>query len=70
MLGELCGGKSARSVVPLTTMWDKARNPDEAHKREAGLKERYWNVMIHHGASVARFQMNGSKPDPWSLSTI
>jgi len=47
MFGELCGAKSARNVVLLTTMWDKARNPEEANKREAGLKERYWNVMIH-----------------------
>ena len=67
MFGELCGDKSARNVVLLTTMWDKARNHEEASKRESGLKERYWNVMIHHGATVARFQMNGSKPDPWSI---
>ena len=67
MFGELCGDKSARNVVLLTTMWDKVWNPDEAHKREAGLKERYWDVMIHHGATVARFQMNGWEPDPWSI---
>ena len=48
-------------------MWDKARNYEEANKREAGLKERYWNVMIYNGATVARFQMNGSKPNPWSI---
>jgi len=67
MFGQLCGHKSARDVVLLTTMWDKAKNYEGANKREAGLKERYWNVMIHHGATVARFQMNGSKPNPWSI---
>ena len=68
MFGELCGDKSARNVVLLTTMWDKARSIKEVEKREAGLKERYWNVMIHHGATVERFYVNGSGPQsPWLI---
>jgi hypothetical protein len=68
MFGELCGDKSARNVVLLTTMWDKARSIEEVEKREAGLKERYWNVMIHHGATVGRFYVNGSgSKSPWLI---
>ena len=68
MFGELCGDKSARNVVLLTTMWDKARSIKEVENREAGLKERYWNVMIHHGATVERFYVNGSGPhSPWLI---
>jgi len=66
MFGELCGDKSARDVVLLTTMWDKVRNTEEAEKREAGLKERYWNVMIHHGATVGRFYKNDPE-SPWKV---
>jgi pyruvate/2-oxoacid:ferredoxin oxidoreductase alpha subunit len=58
MFGELCGDKSAKNVVIVTTMWDKARNQEEASKRENSLKERYWNVLLYHQASVARFQNN------------
>ena len=68
MFGELCGDKSTRNLVFLTTMWDKARNIKEAENREAQLKERYWNVMIHHGATVERFYVNGSGPQsPWLI---
>ena len=68
MFGELCGDISARNVVLLTTMWDKAKSLKEVEKREAGLKERYWNVMIHHGATVERFYVNGSGPQsPWLI---
>ena len=63
---ELCGDKFARNVVFLTTMWDKARNLDEAGKREAGLKERYWGVMIHHGATVGRFYKDNPK-SAWAI---
>ena len=55
MFGELCGDKSAKNVVIVTTMWDNARNKEEASKREDSLKDRYWNVLLHHQASVARF---------------
>ena len=56
MFGELCGDKSAKNVVIVTTMWDNARNKEEALKREDSLKDRYWNVLLYHQASVARFQ--------------
>jgi len=64
MFGELCGNKYAINVVLLTTMWDKVRSITEAEKREASLKERYWNAIIHHGATVDRFYKNGPK-SPW-----
>jgi len=68
MFKELCGDKFATNIVLLTTMWDKARSPQEAERREARLKERYWNVMIHYGASVERFYVNGSGPkSPWLI---
>jgi hypothetical protein len=54
MFGELCGNKSAKKVILATTMWDKVSEA-EGEKRETALKERYWNVMIHHGAVVERF---------------
>ena len=66
MFAELCGDKFARNVVFLTTMWDKARSLRVAEKREVGLKERYWNAVIHHGATVNRFYMD----DPRSAWTI
>ena len=55
MLGELYDDASAKDVVLVTTMWDKARSEEEASKREDSLKARYWNVLIHHRTSVARF---------------
>jgi len=52
----------------LTTTWDKARSIKEVENRAAGLKEHYWNVMIHHGATVERFYVNGSgPPSPWLI---
>jgi len=36
-------------------MWDKVRNEPDALKREDSLKLRYWNVLLYHQASVARF---------------
>ena len=55
MLGELYGDSSAKNVVLVTTMWDKARSEEEASQREDSLKTRYWNVLLYHRASVARF---------------
>ena len=69
MFAELCGDKSARNVMLVTTMWDKIKSIPAAETKEANLKERYWNVMIHHGASVGRFYMNeptGSN-SPWEM---
>ncbi|KIM49761.1 hypothetical protein M413DRAFT_21908 [Hebeloma cylindrosporum] len=55
MFGELSGNKSAKKVVLATTMWDKVCDIAEGEKRESALKEKYWNVMLHHGAVVERF---------------
>ena len=55
MFGELCGDKSAKNVVLVTTMWDKVSSEEEASKREDSLGARYWNVLLYHRASVARF---------------
>jgi hypothetical protein len=55
MFGELSGNKSAKKVVLATTMWDKLNEIAEGEKRENALKEKYWNVMLHHGAVVERF---------------
>ena len=56
MFAELTGPGSAKNVVLATTMWDKLHPQlDDGNKREKGLENRYWNVMIHHGATVERF---------------
>ncbi|KIM46982.1 hypothetical protein M413DRAFT_440534 [Hebeloma cylindrosporum] len=68
MFAELCGDKSARNVMLVTTMWDNVKDIPAAEKKEANLKERYWNVMIHHGASVGRFHKIGTGPNsPWEM---
>jgi hypothetical protein len=68
LFGELCGDKSARNLVLLTTMWDKARCVKECENREARMKERYWCFMIYHGATVGRFYINGSGSEsPWLI---
>jgi len=53
----------------VTTMWDKVKDIPAAESKEASLKERYWNVMIHHGASVGRFHMNEltGPNSPWEM---
>lgn len=65
MLGELYGDTSAKNVVLVTTMWDKARSEEEASKREDSLKTRYWNVLIYHRASVARF--HNDQDSAWKI---
>ena len=66
MLAEFTGPGSAKSVVLATTMWDKLHPQfDDGNKREKDLKERYWNIMIHHGATIARF-LNTSD-SAWSI---
>jgi len=66
VFGELCGDKFLTNVVILTTMWDKVRSMEEGGKREATIKMKYWNAMLHHGATVNRFY----KDDPKSAWTI
>jgi len=60
MFAELTGPGSAKNVVLATTMWD-ILGPMMAgvgNRREQRLKDEYWNVMIHHGATVQRFLNN------------
>jgi len=66
MFAGLTGPGSAKNVVLATTMWDKLHPQlDDGDKREKGLEQRYWNVMIHHGATVERF-LNTSD-SAWSI---
>ena len=66
MFAELTGPGSAKNIVLVTTMWDKLHPQfDDGHKREKGLEKKYWNVMIHHGATVERF-LNTSD-SAWSM---
>jgi len=66
MFEELTGPRSAKNVVLATTMWDKLHPQfDDGNKRVKGLEEKYWNVMIHHGATVERF-LNTSD-SAWSM---
>jgi hypothetical protein len=66
MFAELTGPRAAENVVLATTMWDKLHPKlDNGSKREQCLKEEYWNVMIHHGATVERF-LNTSN-SAWSI---
>jgi hypothetical protein len=56
VFAELTGPESARNVVLATTMWDiLGLSSDVGNNREERLKKEYWNVMIHHGATVHRF---------------
>jgi len=60
MFAELTGPRSAKNVVLVTTMWDTL-NPtcqNEGVEREKGLKTKYWNTMIYHGAAAERFLNN------------
>ena len=52
MFAELTGTCAAENVVLATTMWDEPHlKLNNGSKWEQCLKE-YWNVMIHHGATV------------------
>ena len=66
MFEELTGPKSAKNVVLASTMWDKLHPKfDNGNTREKDLEKKYWNVMIHHGATVERF-LNTSD-SAWSI---
>jgi len=66
MFGELCGDQAVKKVVLVTTMWDKCLEEQERHvQREKNLVERYWKMMVDHGASTARF--NNSPPLAWEI---
>jgi len=65
MLGELYGDTSAKNVVLVTTMWDKARSEEEASKREDSLRTRYWDVLLYHRTSVARF--HNDQDSAWKI---
>ena len=66
MFEELTGSRSAKNVVLATTMWDRLHPQfDDGNKREKDLEKKYWNVMIHHGATAERFL---NTPDSaWSI---
>jgi hypothetical protein len=57
VFAELTGPGSAKNVVLATTMCDilGPMMDDVGSRREQRLKREYWNVMIHHGATVQRF---------------
>jgi len=55
VFNELCGD-TARSVVLVTTMWDKLQGRMEGDTREESLKKNYWNGMVQRGAFVDRFE--------------
>jgi len=59
--GELTGSRSAQNIILVTTMWD-VLGPMAVvgDRREQRLKDEYWDVMIHHGATVARFLNNSN----------
>jgi len=61
LFGTLCGDKYMNNVVLLTTMWDKARSMEEAVKQEVEQKQRFWNAIIHQGATVGRFYADDPK---------
>ena len=66
MFEELTGPGIAKNVVLATTMWDKLHPKfDDGNKQEKDLEKKYWNVMIHHGATVERF-LNTSD-SAWSI---
>ena len=57
VVADLTGPGSAKNVVLATTMWDTVgpMMVNVGNKREKRLKEEYWNIMIHHGATLQRF---------------
>jgi len=66
MFANLAGRQGANNVVFVTTMWDKLhRGHDDGNKREEDLKNQYWQVMIHHGAGLVRFQ--NTSGSAWSI---
>jgi len=57
--GELTGSQSADNIILVSTMWDiLGPMADVGDRREQRLKDEYWDVMIYHGATVARFLNN------------
>jgi len=57
MFGELTGCKGPLSVVIATTKWDTLAEAEisATNDREGALRANFWNVLIHHGATVERF---------------
>ena len=61
MFGELCGDQAVKKVVLVTTMWDRVYASTQIQQetvaaREKDLFDNYWNTMVKHGASTARFE--------------
>jgi len=53
MMKQLCGADSLQNVVLATTMWENL-TIEEGSRREADLRQNFWNDLISGGATIAR----------------
>ena len=67
MFGELSGFEDASRVVIVTTMWDTLIHNTAAKKREDAFKLEYWDVLMHHGATIARFLGVKEQESTWKI---
>ena len=65
MMRKLCGDRSLKNAVLVTTFWDAVWDPERAIAREEELKNEYWRPLMRHGAVVARH--NIKKPSSVDL---
>ncbi|KAL4073381.1 P-loop containing nucleoside triphosphate hydrolase protein [Scleroderma citrinum] len=56
LFGRLCGNKAAEHVLLVTTMWDRARDPNIAASRVAQLEGNFWKPLIEAGARHRKFE--------------
>jgi gas vesicle protein len=73
MFGELCGDQAVKKVALVTTMWDKVYASSRKQQEAVALRERelydgYWNTMVNHGASTARFE--NTPASAWKIVDI
>lgn len=55
MFQKICGEKSLKKVVLVTTMWDLLETEALGIKRERQLRDEYWKKMIELGSQFRRF---------------
>ncbi|KAK2733553.1 hypothetical protein CKAH01_08348 [Colletotrichum kahawae] len=57
MFRKLCGNKSMRNVIMVTTGWDNLGNEQAGKDRESQLKEstEWWGYLIARGAQTRKF---------------
>ncbi|KAF7983545.1 hypothetical protein HWV62_21116 [Athelia sp. TMB] len=64
MFRHLCGDAGLANVILVTTMWDSVSEKTSAaqdgyldmlERREAELREFFWQSMVNHGSQTARF---------------